>query len=554
MKICYFKSLWRTLTRTLTTIFRTLLIRSGVLGHSPPLATAPRSVGGGVPSFCHPLRYGGGSYTWTTSYRMQMIGGKKWWQGQAKLMLWVYGYLYPSQGLVDFLFALLERNWRRVQILVITDHNYPMGDIRYPREKICAFLNQPAPQLQRFNVSLVYMRDADSTSTSHITRLFGDDAPLIKEFQLRSRRLDGFSDLNASWITNLTSVTFNIVFDTEEVFKALQRMPRLLSMALDINPKAPDGHLPKVSLPTLRMLESQGDLAIAGTILQSIAPSLDCCLSFKSTDFSHFTYLTRRKSGKFPLGPYRELESDHEIERTYYRYEEVVKAYVEPYLYLHPPTVVELLHTSHDTLMLRNSVSPSQTCRYFRIECHAPFLRSHSLLKDLIAKPAYFSQVEKLYLTVWLSSFPSGPDIMSTFNVFSSITTLCTCDTILKELLKHAPHMSTLFPALVTLEIRNTSITKFVDRIPHHQYLKLLKAAGRPVAVLDFGRILLMPGSNNNMDYLEEHTGLLMKFWTDVGGAVEYICGSGHPETLQLCFPEAQIWKSLGWEGEAKLR
>ncbi|KAF4613098.1 hypothetical protein D9613_010819 [Agrocybe pediades] len=90
----------------------------------------------------------------------------------------------------------------------------------------------------------------------------------------------------------------------------------------------------------------------------------------------------------------------------------------------------------------------------------------------------------------------------------SSATTLHTNDDTLRRLLEWAvSYTPTLFPDLVTLSVNCPwRYPPVEEEPPHHEFLKLRKAIGRPVSVLDFGVLSSDPG---DLGYLEEHVGLL---------------------------------------------
>ncbi|KAF9556083.1 hypothetical protein CPC08DRAFT_711476 [Agrocybe pediades] len=431
-------------------------------------------------------------------------------------VLWVYGRLDRLGRMWDtFLFTFLQTNWRRVQILVIIDGN-PNNQQRW------ALLKEPAPQLRAIDIRPRYRPSGDSCP-------FTDDAPLLREYSVTG--MGCRFPTNASWLPNLTSVAFSEHYTTEGILTVLQRMRRLVSLAVttwDETPHRP--HLPsgKVILPNLKMLEmdNTGTVLTATPILECIAPSSDCCL--------------------FTTGYI--LDGRSQDNEEYEQYENAVRSYVVPYFLLHPPSALNLCFTRGD-FILADAAFPSSRIldrwwpRHFRIVLKTHSLPSSLLMKELISSPWFSLGVSKLELLLQeLNGVPYDNQVndsyLFTLNALSSTTTLRTDDETLAQLLQHprSSIVSSLFPALVTLELFPPCAMPGVVEAnpPHHEFLKMRKGIGRPISVLNLGTLT---GSENDMDYLEEHSGLLVQWIAHDGRAGEYMCGQGHQEKLRFSIP-----------------
>ncbi|KAF4613272.1 hypothetical protein D9613_010852 [Agrocybe pediades] len=428
--------------------------------------------------------------------------------------LWVYGHLRDDETL-HFVFPFLEQNWARVQMLFLIDNN-PLEATQTrltlaDGQKRWAFLKEPAPQLQRICITM--SSPMDEAYLPPARTLFSNNAPpLLRHFAVSDRIPQILSR------RNLSSLSLSSKIPTEEFLKMLQEMPELLSLKIsgDLISKPNQEACARVILPKLRMLFFGGGVSFltAGTILQSITPSSDCCLCA-------------------PLESERLLDSGE-----YKQYETGLATFVLPYLSLHPPL-------SAVTLTLRNSCVVLQSGPAFVITFSArpPSVSSPApLLKVLICSGA-FSNVSTVRVENTWSTSPQ--DFIHIFpEAFPSATTLIATDDIIQTLLQlDRNRMSTLLPSLVTLEVRNGTYSPGdhgVKESPHEQFLKLRKDLGLPLSVLNLGFIV-----NNfpvDLDYFElEHPGLLvkwsLKFVSEFKGNSnfeEYRCGDGHPERLRF--------------------
>ncbi|KAF4612993.1 hypothetical protein D9613_010820 [Agrocybe pediades] len=143
-------------------------------------------------------------------------------------VLWVYGFV--NRDVWDFLSPFLQKNWRRVQILVIRDINTLDMTSLDLQQEMWAFMKEPAPQLCRIQVK----QDNPLTSGLPTSPLFGDDAPLLKDFSMKHK-----FPTNVSWICNLSSISFPSTFNMDEVLTTLWRMPRLEYLSLSVDSDIP---------------------------------------------------------------------------------------------------------------------------------------------------------------------------------------------------------------------------------------------------------------------------------------------------------------------------
>ncbi|KAF9556080.1 hypothetical protein CPC08DRAFT_765475 [Agrocybe pediades] len=230
----------------------------------------------------------------------------------------------------------------------------------------------------------------------------------------------------------------------------------------------------------------------------------------------------------------------------YEQYEAAAAKYLVPYLSQHPPSALTFFVNPVDcgfTDLVSPPLEPYR--RRFGIFLCTSFLSSSLLMKQL-NNSACWSAVRELELQVMApSTFDFGlqPGIVSTFTAFSSVTTLSTVDDALHLLLQEPSITSTLLPALAILRISEPH-TEGEDPPPHHRFLQFRREIGKPISVLKMSFTLWRVAEDINMDYLEEHSGLLVEwhFGDEGPGPEQYMCGDGAPERLQL---PGRDW---GWE------
>ncbi|KAF4613365.1 hypothetical protein D9613_010847 [Agrocybe pediades] len=447
-----------------------------------------------------------------------------WWKevvartGEASL--WVYGEAWP-RNMLDFPFPFLQKNWRRVQRLFITDNSNSGSITLSPldRQKMWAFLKEPAPRLESIRICM-----SGSVTTLPVCQL-SDDCPLLRSFGI----FDGTYKfpINTSWLRNLSSVAFPHSCTTEEILNALRRMPELVCVTIS-NFAGTDSEIsnhqgyPQIILPKLRMLALRGNLRTAGIVLQCIKPSADCCIT-----------ITRLLNVRVPGGDHLE---------EYEQYEKGLTSHVMSYFSQHPPSAIKLHFKAHQRDILSLESHPATRSagldyydlQRFAIELYSP---SSSLLQKLIAS-ASFSRVTTLRVIPSFIIRTPAPDMVSILEPFTSLTTFSTEDGILRSLLKYPERTAALFPTLVTLEVTRRwreKPTQQIGVLAHEKFLKLRKEIGRPISILDLGSVLKLQRDRNHFEF--EHPGLLVKWSRMIDGewrTEEYRCGDGHPEKLRF--------------------
>ncbi|KAF9551910.1 hypothetical protein CPC08DRAFT_309440 [Agrocybe pediades] len=437
-------------------------------------------------------------------------------------LLWVYGKIGEEYNRQDhFLFTFLRENWRRVEMLFINDRHFTGNNPAHLecQKKMWSFLLEPAPRLRWFNFSLSYRSDTLLPGC-----LFADNAPLLTDFYI-CRYSCKFST-HSSWTTNLCSVTFSTAFTVDEVLMALPGMSRLVYLGVHIGQYRSQSSRwfarPTVILPRLRTLDVCGYYGSAGTILQCITPSADCRISV----------IHEHMHDDFDLEPDR---------REYEEYEAAVAKFIAPCLSLHPPLAV-VFYIGYINTSVFYDVHGVPDLRFFRISLHTPFVPSSFLMKE-ISNSAYSSQVRELRLRTWdgddFGFPPLAPVSESILLAFPCVTTLCTSDDVLHSLLEDPSIAASVLPALTILKISYPHLPNpgnfKEEEPPHHRYLRLCRAIGRPLSVLEISFPFSLIEEFYNMDYLEEHVGLLVKWDFGVhSSSVGYRCGDGHPERLRF--------------------
>ncbi|KAF9556084.1 hypothetical protein CPC08DRAFT_711478 [Agrocybe pediades] len=439
-------------------------------------------------------------------------------------LLWVYGKVPWDQRIQDFIFALLKRNWGRVQRLLVVDNGNRYQSLSLLNRQIkWAFLNEPAPQLESIRIKL---SDMDSALPSWPLL---EDCPLLRSFGIFDA-VYRFS-IGSSWLRNLSSVTFSSEFTTGKVLYALRMMTELVSLTVsnEGTDSGSDNHqlefYPQISLPKLRMLTLEGDARNAGTLLHCITPAPGCSLSTTWIDMP--------------------IPGSNSVD--YEQYEQGVSSYIVPYFSLHAPSAVELYFPIDRDVLLLEAIPSTRSDildypRRFSIELYPSHLPSSFLVKELITC-ATFSRVTTLHMPIFImrAAPRAASDLIYILEAFSSLTTLSTTDVILSSLLCHPQRTAALFPGLIELKLIRPSRMKEErsrrGEVPaHERFLHLRKDVGRPIAVLELGFILEL---QRDRDHLEsELPGLLVKWSTiSVDGERcpdEYRCGDEEPEKLRF--------------------
>ena len=435
-------------------------------------------------------------------------------------LLWIFGSLSPDT--LHFFVPFIAQNWKRVRMLGIDDFDInPEED----RQRIWAFLEQPAPNLQMMDIAL--SPSGDDNAGILPACLFNDHAPALEEFIVSAATYKFAA--NASWLPNLRKFTLCEAFSTMEIFKILQRMPLLESLHITSSYSLQETgilNLPPINLPKLNSLTLRGHFVNFLSILESVMPSSDCGLGILG-DPSVWT----------------PVEDNGENERL----QNGVMKHIIPFLTLYPPTTVHCF-ISEETLKFQADNAPrGHRSFYFPINLH--FIDSPPV-KKLISSSC-FSSTQELKLGLWgpregfnnltlsNNTTMAVPTITCLLQTFSSITTLSTVDMVLDTLLKYPAFDPTnafiLFPALQVLKIADPHRPRSANEMAaHHRFLKYRYDVAFPISVLEIR--VSEDWEAFDIDYLEEHHGLLIK-WTnipDVDGVGEYRCGDGRPEQLRF--------------------
>ncbi|KAF9556082.1 hypothetical protein CPC08DRAFT_107412 [Agrocybe pediades] len=441
-----------------------------------------------------------------------------------KAPLWVYDYRFMSarDEQNGFIWSFLRENWSRVELLTFGGSEHPDGMSLLEKQKIWAFLQEPAPHLRWIDLTL-YDHDADKFLPSH---LFSNNAPRLTDFCIMCTESDKFnlvSMADASWTSNLCAISISWEITTKEVLAALRRMPRLAHLGVSCSsdgPLAVDCREPQVLLPRLTRLQVSGYLSGVGAILQHITPSADCCLSVSLSESEDMELSELPDHGQL----------------LYEQYEAAVAKYLLPYISQHPPSTVRF---GLDRVVSFFGCFPSR--EHLGVSLYTPFLSSSSLLQQLNGSSCW-SGVSDLRLNVYdgeeseynRSALYFGPclGIVPTLRALSSITTLSTCDDGLHVLLQEPSITATLFPALTVLKINFDLWAQEhpaeLEEWPHHRFLRLRREIGRPLSI--FKTSLSKESLVNedlDLDYLEEHVGLIFEWQYRDQEPRRYVCGRG---------------------------
>ncbi|KAF4612968.1 hypothetical protein D9613_010893 [Agrocybe pediades] len=419
-------------------------------------------------------------------------------------LLWVYGCM--NQINAPFLLCLLQQNWCRVQAISIWKSHYI--PLLMHCQGVWDCLKRPANNLERIDFTI-----PDSGINLPIT-LFGDHAPVLKVLHFYA---DTYKfKTTASWIRNLSSVTFHRAFSTEEVLRALKYMPQLVRLTV-LDPRREEYHVEKIAinLPHLEMMDVRGELAYITAILESITPSLDCCFS--------------------AMPSYNHSGFDNAVERE--RYECAITKHIQSYFSHHRPTVLHIRLLDTDGIIFEDG-GPADG-RRFCIPIPVCPVESSSILKTLV-EIGGLSDVKELKVGLW-DHFGQHESFerhiatrLSALGIFSSVTTLATSDRFLEHILEDDFFVSQFLSNLMVLKIYSRPVTEqrqtlTLDPAGYHLFVRNRRTRGRPISVLEIHFRSLY-----DVFYLEEHTGLIVRAFHLSQLLEEYRCGDRQAE--RLCF------------------
>ncbi|KAF9558652.1 hypothetical protein CPC08DRAFT_709483 [Agrocybe pediades] len=421
-------------------------------------------------------------------------------------LIWIYGLIEWRN--TSFSLPLLRTKWPRIQALSIWEY---AGEIHMEeRQKIWDCLKGPVPHLRRIHIEL------SDSRTAVPYPLFGDHAPLLRELHIISQAYK--FPCPASWTRNLFAVTFSKAYMIKEVLDALKYMPQLVQLEIVMEDETFNrADASRIHLPHLKILQLDGNWHSNAVLLKSITPSQDCCLS------------------RIPSYYGLDVESFQE-------YETAAMKYIVPYFSLHRPSVLNLLFRATNFVVFEDGAPTDARCFYFPISADraAHFPYSSVILMTLI-KDGSFSDLKELKLGLWYDFTwlgSPGPAIgtllgLSSINIFSSITTLTTLDSVLEHLLREEFYSYAFLPNLTILRVIPAYLNEVQapnsDGPAYHRFVRNRNVLGPPITVLEIHLETL-----HDVDYLEEHSGLFVRcfyFGRDLG---EYRCGDGRPEKLRF--------------------
>ncbi|KAF9558641.1 hypothetical protein CPC08DRAFT_551879 [Agrocybe pediades] len=420
--------------------------------------------------------------------------------GQA--LLWVYGRI--TRPMLPFFLLILRNHWHRVQAIEI--HEVFIATMH--RQWIWDCLKESAPNLQKLYINLA----TDWHATPAIS-LFDDNAPALREIRVIS--YDFKFKPTAPWLRNLSRVTFSQAFSTQEILDALNGMPRLVHFNTENLNLLPTSHpIPVqssvVHLPHLKMIKLRGDLFAAAIVLRSITPSRDCCLSVR---------LSMQLGGSLDAMEYEQ-------------YETATLNHIIPYFRLHPPSTARVGFSYCGYFVHIEDEAPTDG-RRFRIAVACGLARSSAILKEL-RRANSFGNLQGLTIGLPLTDANSSQHPVMEFSffpmdVFSSITTLTTTDYMVEWFLEHAALENQFLPDLTILRIHLYDPDPEFANPPYQRFVKHRKDMDMHISVLE-----IFFNSLHDVDFLEEHIGLVVRGFCLGQDLGEYTCGSGHPDRLRF--------------------
>ncbi|KAF9558650.1 hypothetical protein CPC08DRAFT_709480, partial [Agrocybe pediades] len=419
-------------------------------------------------------------------------------------LLWVYGRM--NQTNAPFLVSLLQENWCRVQAISI--RKYHSSPLLMHCQGVWDCLQSPADNLQRIHFSIT-----DSDGINLPITLFGNHAPVLKVLHLDTNTYK--FNPTASWIRNLSTITFTSAFSTKEVLRALKYMPQLVHLTV-LEAREQEGHVENfsINLPHLKMMNVYGELPTITAILESITPSLDCCFSANLSYWSGFEDAVKNE-----------------------KYEGASTKHIQTYFSHHRPAILHVTFLGNEGITFEDG-APHEG-RRFCIPIPVTYhVESSSILKTLI-KTGGLSDVKELKLGLWndfgrLSQFDRILIRLSAMGIFSSVTTLATVDRVLEHVLEDEFFVSQFLPSLTILKVHPCPAFDRRQALPldpagYHLFVRDRRTRGRPISVLEIHFRSLY-----DVYYLEEHVGLIVQAFHLGQLLEEYRCGDRQAE--RLCF------------------
>ncbi len=179
-----------------------------------------------------------------------------------------------SSGIVSFFFDVLDKNWHRIQKIVV------LGiQVAGPRQRWTP-LYLPAPNLQTFDVTLY---EGDYPDKNVDAPLISNDTPMLREFYSRKFRFS----FDAPWLRHLHSLHIDIELTIHEILMIAKAAPRLKDLEIrqvvlgEVTPSTPS--LPIISLPDLSYLSLFTEVVVGATLIDHLELPLGCGMTIYLT-------------------------------------------------------------------------------------------------------------------------------------------------------------------------------------------------------------------------------------------------------------------------------
>ncbi|KAH9477520.1 hypothetical protein JR316_0009740 [Psilocybe cubensis] len=408
-----------------------------------------------------------------------------------------------------FFQKLIAENWERIEMLSPFVIN---GKINID---IQALVQRRAPNLQVFTLPHLCMDGAE-----YHGELFLNHAPRLHNFRARTH-----CKLDIRWMSNLRTLNLSGKFSNQEVCKVLARMPYLESLTLQGNENMQVYSSPPIHLPLLHTLVLRHCLiylrnldASPTTLILSGSETIDQESYGNCIASSLHDYLSKvqPKFTRLRLDPDRFTIGD------------------QPYL----------LPNSQEDGYLEISVSRLSTSYGNRLE----------RTMDILASPR-FSTITTLRIQcgeLKNRSRSCHHSFQQFLEHFSAVDTLQIHERDINILMQYVmtnTDTKFLFPLLKCLVMTGFDFSKVFDqgfKYEHgpasgsiEQFVDLRKRLGIPIQILTLDLTTSRPGKSipppaRSLDPSLEHLVGLKVVWRWDQRIINYECGSGHPEHLQV--------------------
>ena len=177
-----------------------------------------------------------------------------------------------STGIVSFLSSVINKNWHRIQKLVVSIEIY----MKSPPQWTALYL--PAPNLRTFDFCFCDRLTGRVDEEYAIGTLFSNNAPLLREYHSRRYRFDP----NASWLQQLHLMEYDSGLTLNELLDALTAASNLKHLRLDglyVEKVSPPP--PIVSMPNLLSMTLFSHLEPGAILLEHLDLPPGCALKFR---------------------------------------------------------------------------------------------------------------------------------------------------------------------------------------------------------------------------------------------------------------------------------